>query len=67
MVEEQKEEKQDQSITALMQFSNKDVLLPDEREKLLKLLRKEMKESAERLDFEGAIRLRDKIKDVQNK
>src|SRR5258706_8341013 len=67
MVEEQKEEEQDRTIKGLIQFSNKDVLLPDERENLLKMLRKEMKDSAQRLDFEGAIKLRDKIKEVQNK
>ncbi len=66
LVEEQKDEEKDRTVTELIKFSNKDVLLPDEREKLLKLLRKEMKESAERLDFEGAIRLRDKIKEVQS-
>lgn len=65
MVEEQKEEEQERTVTELIKFSSKDVLLPDEREKLLKLLRKEMKDAAERLDFEGAIRLRDKIKEVQ--
>lgn len=66
MIEEQQEEEKERTVSELIKFSNKDVLLPDEREKLLKLLRKEMKESAERLDFEGAIRLRDKIKEVQN-
>lgn len=67
MVEEQKEKEQDKSIEALFEFSEKEVLLPDEREKLLKLLRREMKDAAERLDFEAAIRLRDKIKEVQKK
>jgi len=50
-----------------MQFAKKDVLLPDEREKALKLLRKEMKTAAERLDFETAIAIRDQIKRVQKK
>lgn len=67
MVEEQKEEEQDKSIEALFEFSEKEVLLPDEREKLLKLLRREMKDAAERLDFEAAIKLRDKIKSVRDK
>jgi excinuclease ABC subunit B len=67
LVEKEKEQEQDKSIEALFEFSNKEVLLPDEREKLLKLLRREMKDAAERLNFEGAIRLRDKIKEVQKK
>ncbi len=40
----------------------KDVLLPDDREKLIKKLRKEMAESAKQLDFETAALLRDKIR-----
>lgn len=67
LVEEQKEEEQQRSIDTLIKFSKKDVLLPDEREQLLKELRKEMKGAAERLDFETAIALRDQIKRVQKK
>jgi len=52
---------------AVMQFAKKEVLLPDERDKALKLLRKEMKTAAERLDFETAIAIRDQIKRVQKK
>jgi excinuclease ABC subunit B len=52
---------------AVMQFAKKEVLLPDERDKALKLLRKEMKTAAEHLDFETAIAIRDQIKRVQNK
>jgi excinuclease ABC subunit B len=66
MVEEKVVE-QKQTLGELIKFSDKDILLPDEQEKVIKLLRKEMKEAAERLDFEGAIRLRDKVKEVQNK
>lgn len=40
----------------------KDVLLPDDRDKLIKRLRKEMMESAKQLDFETATLLRDKIR-----
>jgi len=54
-------------FAAIMQFSKKEVLLPDERDKALKLLRKEMKTAAERLDFETAIAIRDQIKRVQKK
>lgn len=64
---DQKEEEAKATVESLIQFSNKDVLLPDERENLLKQLRKEMKAAAERLDFEAAIALRDKIKQVQKK
>ena len=51
----------------VMQFAKKEVLLPDERDKALKLLRKEMKTAAEHLDFETAIAIRDQIKRVQKK
>src|SRR5207302_797259 len=62
LVEQEKEEKERQTLESLIQFSNKEVLLPDEREDLLKDLRKEMKTAAEHLDFETAIQLRDHIK-----
>jgi len=42
----------------------KDVLLPDEKEKIVKRLRKEMIEAAKLLDFETAALLRDKIRYV---
>jgi excinuclease ABC subunit B len=54
-------------LEGVMQFAKKEVLLPDERDKALKLLRKEMKTAAERLDFEVAIAIRDQIKRVQKK
>jgi len=66
MVEEKQEEEQIRTVNAVMEFSSRDALLPDEREKALKLLRREMKEAAGRLDFETAIRLRDKVKEVQD-
>ncbi|MGH7204531.1 MAG: UvrB/UvrC motif-containing protein, partial [Candidatus Levyibacteriota bacterium] len=66
LVEQQEEEEKPQ-LEAIMQFSKKDVLLPDERADALKLLRKEMKVAAERLDFETAIAIRDQIKRVQKK
>lgn len=40
----------------------KEVLLPDDREKLIKRLRREMVEAAKQLDFETAALLRDKIR-----
>lgn len=44
---------------------DKDVLLPDEKEKLIKSLRREMQASAKDLDFETATLIRDKIKFLQ--
>lgn len=43
----------------------KDVLLPDEKEKVIKTLRKEMQAAAKDLDFETAAQLRDKIRYLQ--
>ena len=45
----------------------KEVLLPDDRERLIKRLRKEMVEAAKQLDFETAALLRDKIKYLREK
>ncbi len=41
---------------------DKEVLLPDDREKIIKKLRREMIDAAKQLDFETAALLRDKIK-----
>ncbi len=65
LVEEAAEEAK--TLDSLIQFSKKDVLLPDEREDLVKKIRKYMKEAAEQLDFETAIRLREQIKTIQGK
>jgi len=63
MVEkEQKEEE----INYLLTLSKKDVILPDEKEKLVKRLTKEMREAAKDLDFETATILRDQIKILKN-
>lgn len=66
---EQQEKKDDgkPSIDFLLKMGKKDVLLPDERDALIKNLRREMKESAERLDFETAMLLRDQIRALQRK
>lgn len=50
----------------MMYLQEKEVLLPDEKEKLIALLRKEMKQAAKELDFETAARLRDRIKTIKN-
>src|SRR3989344_868374 len=46
-------------------LENKDILLADEKEALIKKLRKEMLEAAKRFDFETAAILRDRIKTLR--
>lgn len=53
----------DEDIKPMME---KDYLFPDEREKVIKKLRKEMKEAAKQLDFETAALLRDRIRHLQS-
>jgi len=65
LIEQEKEKEQVETIESLLQFGKKEVLLPDEREDLLKGLRREMKLAAERLDFETAIRLRDEANKIK--
>jgi excinuclease ABC subunit B len=66
LVEEEKEEQiKNKSIDLLLELSDKDVLLPDEREAIVKKLRAEMKEAAKQLDFETAALLRDRIKSLE--
>ncbi len=62
---EEEEKPAEQTLTDLLEESNKEVLLPDEKEALIKKLRKEMKLAAERLDFEGAIRIREYISNIK--
>jgi len=62
---EEEERPPEQNLTDLLEVSNKEVLLPDEREDLVKKMRKEMKLAAERLDFEGAIRIREYIENLK--
>lgn len=52
-------------IDELAPMMDKEVLLPDQREKLIKRLRNEMKDAAKSLDFETAALLRDKIRYLQ--
>ncbi len=59
------EEERDEPINFLLTQSKKDVLLPDEREDVIKRLRKEMKIAAEQLDFETAMRLRDEVNKIK--
>jgi excinuclease ABC subunit B len=52
-------------LSAMMHLNDKGVLLPDEKEKLIKRLRSEMRECAKKLDFETAAIIRDQIKTIQ--
>ncbi len=60
LVEEEQEDQK--SAEFLMKLKEKDVLMPDEKEHLIKQLRIEMQQSAKELDFETAAILRDQIK-----
>lgn len=60
LVEEQEEEHK--SAQFLIKLQEKDVLMPDEKERLTKELRRQMQQAAKELDFETAAILRDQIK-----
>ncbi len=60
LVEQKKTE--EKSARFLSDLESKEVILPDEKEFLLKKMRKEMKQAAADLDFETAAILRDRIK-----
>ncbi|MCL5970281.1 MAG: excinuclease ABC subunit UvrB [Patescibacteria group bacterium] len=62
---EREEEESEKPIDFLLQMSKKEVLLPDEKEKLIRNLRMEMVSAAKDLDFETAAILRDRIKFLQ--
>ncbi len=65
--EAEKKEEKKLSIDILIQMGKKEVLLPDEKEDLIKKLRKEMKDAASKLDFETATLIRDEIRAVEGK
>ncbi|MDQ5900798.1 MAG: excinuclease subunit [Patescibacteria group bacterium] len=65
--EEQAENERKKSVNFLVEMGKKEVLLPDEKKDLVKNLRKQMKESADRLDFETAALLRDHIRKLTGK
>ena len=56
----------DEEPKNMYELAKKDVLLPDEKEKLIKMMRAEMKRAASELDFETATMLRDKIKQLKS-
>ena len=60
------QEQKKEEINFLLTMSKKEVILPDEKEKLIKRLSKEMREAAKELDFETASILRDQIKMLKN-
>lgn len=63
LVDEEFAEKETKNMYDL---AKKDVLLPDEKERLLKMMRSEMKQAAAELDFETAAILRDKIRHLKS-
>lgn len=58
-------EKQEEISDDIKPLVEKEVLLPDERDKVIKHLRRDMKQAAQDLDFETAALLRDKIRFLQ--
>ncbi len=61
------EEKEYQKSDRFMeQLEQKEVLLPDEKERLIKHLSQEMKQAAKELDFEAATVLRDRIRSMKS-
>ncbi len=70
LVEEDEEETRGtyaQPLSLLEHFEEKEVLLPDEKEALIKRLRKIMTQAARDLDFEKAAQIRDRIRTIQEK
>lgn len=54
-------------LALLEHFEEKEVLLPDEKEAVVRRLRKLMQDAAKNLDFEKAAEIRDRIKIIQAK
>lgn len=54
--------KKEETLDDIKPLMERDVLLPDQKKKVLKRLQKEMKDAAKNLDFETAMLLRDKIR-----
>jgi len=63
-----KEEKQQEPKTNyISEILNKDFILPDEKEDIIKRMSREMKKAAKELDFETASIIRDQIKKLMEK
>lgn len=58
---------EEESASFINNLKNKDVLMPDEKDHLMKTLRQEMQQAAKELDFETAAILRDQIKLLRDK
>lgn len=67
LVEEEVYEEEQRTLNRMIELGTKEVLLPDEKKNVIVKLRKEMKLAAERLDFEGAMRIRDQIKVIERR
>jgi excinuclease ABC subunit B len=67
LVEEEVYEEEQRTLNRMVELGTKEVLLPDEKKDVIGKLRKEMKLAAERLDFEGAMRIRDQIKVIEKR
>jgi excinuclease ABC subunit B len=67
LIEHEEEVEKVESLDSIIEFSTEQVMLPDQKKDVLTKLRKKMKEAAENLDFETAIRVRDQIKSIQGK
>jgi excinuclease ABC subunit B len=65
LVEEDLSKNANEDLNYLLTLSKKEVILPDEKENLIKKLRKEMKIAAETLNFERAAMIRDQIKELK--
>ncbi len=63
----EQKEKTEKNISFLLEMGQKDVLLADEREDLIRRLTVEMRQAAKNLDYETATILRDKIRLLKNK
>lgn len=61
---EEKEQKE-KEVGFLLSLQKKEVLLPDDREKILKELTRQMREAAQELDFETAALFRDQIRAIK--
>ena len=66
LVEEDESKNAYQDLNYLLTLSKKEVILPDEKESLIKKLRREMKIAAQNLNFERAAMVRDQIKLLKN-
>lgn len=64
--ENEKQSTRNRPIDMVLELADKDVLLPDEREAVIKRLRAEMTHAAKNLDFETAALLRDRIRGLKD-